>query len=61
MTKQELFKKYTVAELQECAFWEDTETFKPFNYKSSRIASNLKISENRANEMLKDYQHFMEI
>jgi len=60
MTKQELLKKWSKLVLSECAFWEDLEPNKPFNYKAKEIAKNMQMNIREAEEVLKDYQHYQE-
>lgn len=61
MTKETLLQKWSKEILSECAFWEDMSPFKPFNYKTKEIAKNLNIDIAKAEEALKDYQHYQEI
>lgn len=60
MNKYELQEKLGIELLKIVSFWEDTETFKPFWYKSEKIAKEAHITNEEADNALRMYQHFME-
>lgn len=61
MTKQELFDKHGIPLLSECAQVEDLFPNRPMWYKIEFVTKFAAVTEEKATEALKDYQHFTEI